>query len=99
MAGRSPRERRMTFGATPRLSRPISACPERSRGTCPERSRGSCRERSPGTGSRIADSGRPMLNVANLSVDLGGFLAVREVNLEVRTGELVVLLGANGAGK
>jgi branched-chain amino acid transport system ATP-binding protein len=40
-----------------------------------------------------------MLNVANLSVELGGFVAVHDANLEVRTGELVVLLGANGAGK
>ena len=40
-----------------------------------------------------------MLKVSNLSVDLAGYRAVREVSLEVRTGELVVLLGANGAGK
>jgi branched-chain amino acid transport system ATP-binding protein len=40
-----------------------------------------------------------MLKVANLSVELGGFRAAREVSLEVREGELVVLLGANGAGK
>lgn len=40
-----------------------------------------------------------MLKVVNLTVDLGGFRAAREVNLEVREGELVVLLGANGAGK
>lgn len=39
------------------------------------------------------------LRVSNLTVSYGGFHAVREVNLEVREGELVVLLGANGAGK
>ena len=40
-----------------------------------------------------------MLRVANLTVELGGFRAVRDVGLEVREGELAVLLGANGAGK
>ncbi len=39
------------------------------------------------------------LQVSNLTVSYGGFHATREVNLEVREGELVVLLGANGAGK
>ncbi len=39
------------------------------------------------------------LQVSNLTVSYGGFQAIREVNLEVREGELVVLLGANGAGK
>jgi branched-chain amino acid transport system ATP-binding protein len=40
-----------------------------------------------------------MLKVTNLTVELGGFRAVHEINLEVRERELVVLLGANGAGK
>jgi branched-chain amino acid transport system ATP-binding protein len=40
-----------------------------------------------------------MLNVRNLSVDIGAFHAVRDVSLSVRQGELVVILGANGAGK
>ena len=40
-----------------------------------------------------------MLSVAGLTVSYGGFQAVCEANLEVRDGELVVLLGANGAGK
>ena len=39
------------------------------------------------------------LQVTNLTVSYGSFQATREVNLEVREGELVVLLGANGAGK
>ena len=40
-----------------------------------------------------------MLSVSRLSVAYGAFRAVHEVTLEVREGELVVLLGANGAGK
>ncbi|MEW6323313.1 MAG: ABC transporter ATP-binding protein [Acidobacteriota bacterium] len=40
-----------------------------------------------------------MLRVAHLSVSYGAFRAVHDVTLEVRPGELVVLLGANGAGK
>jgi branched-chain amino acid transport system ATP-binding protein len=40
-----------------------------------------------------------MLKVSNLTVELDGFRAARDVNLEVREAELVVLLGANGAGK
>ena len=39
------------------------------------------------------------LQVSNLTVSYGSFQAARQINLEVREGELVVLLGANGAGK
>ena len=40
-----------------------------------------------------------MLRVSGLTVSYGSFQAVREIGFEVRAGELVVLLGANGAGK
>jgi branched-chain amino acid transport system ATP-binding protein len=40
-----------------------------------------------------------VLKVANLTVSYGSFEAARDVSLDVREGELVVLLGANGAGK
>jgi branched-chain amino acid transport system ATP-binding protein len=40
-----------------------------------------------------------VLNVRGLTVSYGSFQAVRQIELEVRAGELVVLLGANGAGK
>jgi branched-chain amino acid transport system ATP-binding protein len=40
-----------------------------------------------------------MLSVDNLTVSYGAFQAVCGASLEVRSGELVVLLGANGAGK
>lgn len=40
-----------------------------------------------------------MLDVSNLSVRFGEFVALRDINLKVEEGELVVVLGANGAGK
>jgi branched-chain amino acid transport system ATP-binding protein len=40
-----------------------------------------------------------MLKITNLTVELQGVRVASDVNLEVREGELVVLLGANGAGK
>ena len=40
-----------------------------------------------------------MLEVRNLSVRYGAYTALHSVNLKVDSGEIVVLLGANGAGK
>src|SRR5262245_21536250 len=40
-----------------------------------------------------------MLSVSRLSVSYGPITAVREIDLEVPTGSLVALIGANGAGK
>jgi branched-chain amino acid transport system ATP-binding protein len=40
-----------------------------------------------------------MLKVSNLNVFYGNFEALRSVSLEVGAGEIVALLGANGAGK
>ncbi|MDR2326952.1 MAG: ABC transporter ATP-binding protein [Acidovorax sp.] len=40
-----------------------------------------------------------MLKFENLSLKYGSFLALDQVNLHAKQGELVVLLGANGAGK
>jgi branched-chain amino acid transport system ATP-binding protein len=40
-----------------------------------------------------------ILKIAGLQVSYGGIQAVKGVDLEVREGELVTLIGANGAGK
>ncbi len=40
-----------------------------------------------------------LLEIRNLNVAYGGIQAVRELNLEVGEGEMVCLIGANGAGK
>jgi branched-chain amino acid transport system ATP-binding protein len=41
----------------------------------------------------------PLLSLEGLSVRYGGISALRGIDLEVRQGELVALLGSNGAGK
>jgi len=41
----------------------------------------------------------PILEVKNLSVSYGHINALKGVDIEVKTGEIVVLIGANGAGK
>ncbi|MBI2115942.1 MAG: ATP-binding cassette domain-containing protein, partial [candidate division NC10 bacterium] len=40
-----------------------------------------------------------MLSVRRLEVRYGGYLALADVSLEVDTGEVACLLGANGSGK
>ena len=40
-----------------------------------------------------------MLTVEKLSVRYGGIVALNEVSVEVKTGETVLLIGSNGAGK
>jgi len=41
----------------------------------------------------------PLLKLNQVSVYYGDFCAVRDITLEVRKGEIVSLIGANGAGK
>jgi branched-chain amino acid transport system ATP-binding protein len=41
----------------------------------------------------------PMLTLENVSLNYGSFRALNGVTLNAKEGELVVLLGANGAGK
>ena len=40
-----------------------------------------------------------MLSICGLGVQYGAVTAVREIDLDIREGEIVALLGANGAGK
>jgi len=40
-----------------------------------------------------------LLSLKHITVKYGSFTAVHDVNIEVKAGEIVVLLGANGAGK
>ena len=40
-----------------------------------------------------------MLKVSDLKVSYGGIQAIKGIDLEIREGELVALIGANGAGK
>lgn len=40
-----------------------------------------------------------LLEINNLSVNYGGIQALKNINLVVNTGEVVTLIGANGAGK
>ncbi len=44
-------------------------------------------------------SSPPLLKVEGLEVAYGGIHAVKGIDLEIRSGELVALIGANGAGK
>jgi branched-chain amino acid transport system ATP-binding protein len=41
----------------------------------------------------------PLLSLKNISVKYGSFAAIHNINIEVNAGEIVVLLGSNGAGK
>lgn len=50
-------------------------------------------------GSGQPSPASPILTISGLSVSYGAVEAVRNIDMEVRTGETIVLLGANGAGK
>ena len=40
-----------------------------------------------------------MLKISGINVTYGSYHALKDINMEIKAGELVVLLGANGAGK
>ena len=47
-----------------------------------------------------ASAGEPVISISHLSKTYGsGFLALKDINLEIRKGEIFALLGPNGAGK
>jgi branched-chain amino acid transport system ATP-binding protein len=48
---------------------------------------------------RDRSGGEPLLSLQNISVNYGNIAAVRDVSLEVHPGEIVTLIGSNGAGK
>jgi branched-chain amino acid transport system ATP-binding protein len=52
-----------------------------------------------GPGAAGAGAARPLLEIRNLTVHYGGIQALHDVSLTVGTGEVVTLIGANGAGK
>ena len=55
--------------------------------------------RRPDAGRGAGAAAAPLLTVSGLSVSYGRLRALEDVNLSVRTGELVALAGENGAGK
>ena len=44
-------------------------------------------------------SAEPLLTVENVSLTIGGYLILNDVNLQVASSEIVALIGPNGAGK
>ncbi|PKN53419.1 MAG: ABC transporter ATP-binding protein [Deltaproteobacteria bacterium HGW-Deltaproteobacteria-13] len=49
--------------------------------------------------NRREEDKRAELSIQSLRLSFGGVIAVKDVNLEVHTGELMAIIGPNGAGK
>ncbi|MGN2638051.1 ABC transporter ATP-binding protein [Nocardia takedensis] len=54
---------------------------------------------SPATTAPTVSQGEPALRLEKVTVGYGGVPAVRDLDAEVRPGEILALLGPNGAGK
>jgi branched-chain amino acid transport system ATP-binding protein len=52
-----------------------------------------------GDDTNVVDTGGPMLSVENIHVYYGNIAAVKGISLDVMKGEIVTLIGSNGAGK
>ena len=65
----------------------------------PSASEGAVGHAQGGYAEREAGGAGPALRVSALGVAYGAIEAVKSIDLEVRAGELVALIGANGAGK
>jgi branched-chain amino acid transport system ATP-binding protein len=52
-----------------------------------------------GGDTNVVDTGGPMLSVENIHVYYGNIAAVKGISLDVMKGEIVTLIGSNGAGK
>src|SRR4030095_10526189 len=61
--------------------------------------RGLPRQAGGGGGGRLSDDGAPVLELRNVSTHYGLIAVLRDVNLEIRAGEIVCLLGGNASGK
>ena len=58
-----------------------------------------CRARSQPPAGRRCRAGVPALRATDVTVNFGGIHAVDDVSIEVGAGEIVGLIGTNGAGK
>jgi branched-chain amino acid transport system ATP-binding protein len=50
-------------------------------------------------GASSGQEAAPLLELKNVSLNYGGIQALNDINLEIFSGEVVSLIGANGAGK